>query len=389
MDFFNVNYFVVDMDPYIARGSSYPPFALLIAKLFSISTNYLPGPVLARETIGGMASLIILFILSLAIALILLRKICKKHGVSVLATLMIFVAFLISAPILFEINRGNYLILALVFSAVFLVYYKDERRWARELSYVALAVAAGIKLYPAAFALVLLKNKRFLDFGKVALYSVCLVLFPFFAFKGGFIANVKAFMHNLSSWTGSPYLTSHNLTGFYSNDVSVKNLFVMLCAKVSGKEPWTLTGAVQNTGLTFGIFISVAMAAVSLVSKSGWRRLSAIGLIIVLFPSVSAFYSVTFMLIPFTAFLINIEEDKNKIAYWVFYLILFCPLSIGYFIKPLHNGLVYGYTLMNWLQGLSMIAMAIMLFVETLIDFIKDRKLKLIEKTAKTDKVEI
>ncbi len=385
MDFFNVNYFVVDMDPYVAKGSSYPPLALLLAKLFSLCTNYSISPKFARETTGGIISLMVFFLIFFVTALILLRKVCKKHGVSIWGTFAIFTGFFVSAPILFAINRGNYLLLALMFSAIFIVYYKDERRWVRELSYVALAIAAGIKFYPAAFALLLLKEKRFVNFGQVALYSIFLVIFPFFAFKGGFVANVKSFCENLFSWTGDqPPVDASNLTNTHSYDVSMKNLFVMFCCKVTGKSPWALNSGVPNAGLAFGMLVAVAMAIATLFSNSYWRRLSAIGLIITLFPSVSGFYSVAFMLIPFTAFLLNEDTDKKKLVYLIFYLILLCPFSIGYFIKPKMCGLQYGYTLMNWLQGLSMIAMAIMLFVEGVIEFVKDRKAKKANNSVKT-----
>ncbi|MDE6597501.1 MAG: DUF2029 domain-containing protein [Clostridia bacterium] len=381
MDFFNVNGFVKNMDPYIAEKSSYPPLVLLIAKLFSLCADYSVSSRAARVSVGGIISLLFFLVIFFVVSLILLRKICKKHGVSIWATLAVFAGFFVSAPIFFSVNRSNYLLFALMFSAIFLVYYKDERRWVRELSYVALAVAAGIKLYPAAFALVLLRDKRFLDFGKVALYSICLVIFPFFAFKGGFVANTKEFFKNLFSWTVSSKIYANNFSNAYSADISVKNQFVMLCTRLTGTEPWNLSRGVHNTGLSFSVLITVAMVAVSLVSKSGWRRLSAMGLIITLFPSVSSYYSVTFMLIPFTVFLVDEKADKNKIAYWIFYIILLCPVSFGFFIKQWTCGIIFGYTLMHWLQGISMIAMSMMLFVEMLIGFIKVRKCKTSECT--------
>ncbi len=376
MDFFNVNGFVKDMDPYIGEKSSYPPLVLLIAKLFSLCADYSIGSKLTRVTVGGIISLLFFLGIFFSVSLVLLRKVCKKHGIPLWGTFAIFAGIFVSAPNFFAVNRSNYLLLALMFSAIFIVYYKDERRWVRELSYVALAVAVGIKLYPAAFALLLLRDKRFLDFAKVAVYSICLIIFPFFAFEGGFVKNIKSFCKNLFNWAVSSKIYADNFSNAYSTDISVKNQFVILCTRLTGKEPWTLSSGAQNTGLAFSVLITVALVVVTLLSKSGWRRLSAVGLIITLFPSVSGFYSVTFMFIPFTAFLINEETDKRKIAYWIFYFILLCPVSFGFFIKPWTCGIIFGYTLMHWLQGLTMIAMSVMLFVETLIDFIKARTSK-------------
>ena len=114
MDFFNVNYFVKDSDPYFAEGSSYPPLALSIAKIFSLMTDYSGGSKVGRSSVGGIISLTVFFL----IFIISTYKMIEKRVGGIRAG-MVYVLLFLSAQNLFLIQRGNYLCLTFIFTALF------------------------------------------------------------------------------------------------------------------------------------------------------------------------------------------------------------------------------------------------------------------------------
>lgn len=258
MDFFNVNAFVEDMDPYVGCGSSYPPLVLLIAKLFNFISYYGAGGRGARLTFAGIIALIIFWVSFFVPAYFLMKKVFVREGKSAFSAKLMFCACLLTAPFLYAFSRGNYIFYALLFSAIFFVYYKHENPIVRELAYVSLAVSVGIKLYPAVFALILIKDRNWGAFFRVVLYCVCLVVLPFFAFEGGFFINLKYFITNLNIFSTQPYRFSYNgeiFTNFYSYGVSVQNFVRMIYCKATGTSMVDSRGRYKLYRARFYVFV--------------------------------------------------------------------------------------------------------------------------------------
>lgn len=91
---------------------------------------------------------------------------------------------LLSYSSLVNIDRGNVVNMTALFLMLFLFGYRSETRWIRELSYVSLAVAAGLRMYPAVFGIFLLADKDWKGAAKTVLYGALSVVLPLFAFGG-------------------------------------------------------------------------------------------------------------------------------------------------------------------------------------------------------------
>ena len=91
---------------------------------------------------------------------------------------------MLSFPFLYLFERGNILLLTFVLVLIFLVFGDSPSRTRRELALLALAAAAALKLYPAIFALFLLRDKRYRELGRVILYFLLLSVLPTFFFGG-------------------------------------------------------------------------------------------------------------------------------------------------------------------------------------------------------------
>ena len=112
---------------------------------------------------------------------------------------------LCSVPLLFgAVERGN---LTLYVAPLVLLAWKlrdSERPLLRELALVLIAVAAGLKFYPAFLGLLYLKEKRWKEAARLIVYGAVCVFVPF-AFYGG-LDGLRLLLANLSQLTaGTDY----------------------------------------------------------------------------------------------------------------------------------------------------------------------------------------
>lgn len=367
MDFFNVNAFVENMNPYIEEGSSYPPFVLVLAKLFNYLALYESGGRAARASFAGVLSLILFLFLFFVPVYFLMRKVFRERGFSDAVMHLTYVAFLFTAPFLYAFTRGNYIFFALLFSIIFFVYYKDDRDWVRELAYVSLAVSVGIKLYPAVFALILIKERKWGEFFRVVLYCVCLVVLPFFAFEGGFVANVKAFIYNLNQFSSHPYLFYDYgglFTNFYSYGVSIQNFVRIVYCKITGISMLDVGNAVNMVGVGC-VFAVVALLVFSaMVTDCKWKHVCAMSLVQVVFPDPSYIYSMIFLFIPIVMFIVDKNKKGSDFVYLILFVLMLSPVQLGYILEPYSHGLQYGFSVSNFLEVIWMILMSICLFAD-------------------------
>lgn len=370
MDFFNVNDFVTDMNPYYVEGepgegSSYPPLALLLAKVFQLISGSQETARATRLSVRGVISLFVYLGVFYVAAAFLFKSALKgssleKHRKA------LFAALCFSAPMLFLLDRGNYVFYAVLLTAVFFVYRNADKVWVRELSYLALAGAAGIKLYPAAFALILLKERKFSAFFRTALYSIALFILPFFCFYGGW-HNIVWFWENMVTFSGKPdvfYIAGDYYTNAYSYSLSVTMLVrVFYCLFFNGNvlhQP----AALPYVGYAFtAVFIVVCLVAV-IRTDAVWKVAMLSAVLTVIVPDPSYFYGSAITVIPFIAFLLEEDKKPKDFVWFALFFLQFMPLPVGYLLPIYSHGLQHGYTIANFVQAVSYLAFAVLLLVD-------------------------
>ena len=82
-------------------------------------------------------------------------------------------ACLVSAPMVFALERGNPIVHAAAASLLFVAWHDAEARWKRGVAYVALAVAAALKIVPAVLGVLVLGRARRLDGGTGSWWRTC------------------------------------------------------------------------------------------------------------------------------------------------------------------------------------------------------------------------
>lgn len=117
--------------------------------------------------------------------------------------LMIF-SIIFSTPMFMgAIEHGNmalYVIGLLLFA---LIWHNSENKIKRELALIFIAVAAGLKIYPAFFGLLYLKEKRWKEALRLVIYGIILFFIPFI-YCGGFYS-MKLFFNNIFYFTSRDY----------------------------------------------------------------------------------------------------------------------------------------------------------------------------------------
>lgn len=197
MDFFHSIEYVNMRAPYRLFDTLYPPLAnLFFLVLYQMipqsvveswpldfrESTAMRGTELDLRTFQAPMLLFIVFILLIAWSLIVMvQKLLKyRRWGSVVAFCLLF------APgTMWAFERGNILVLTMLLCLFFVHFRNSENVVLRELALLALAAAAGLKLYPAFFGVLLLKDKQYAKAIRAVIYGILSVLLPMLFFEEG------------------------------------------------------------------------------------------------------------------------------------------------------------------------------------------------------------
>jgi hypothetical protein len=364
MDFFNPLSELFN-GPY-SHGSIYPPLPLLIYKFL---LRFVPYNMVSHGAFAIRASQIgeIVFLsyalITLLTFLVILREV-KRGKIMEIYGFIFFILF--SAPFLFMFERANIIFIALLFSMVFVFFKDSKNRIIREVALICLAISAGIKLYPALFGLLLLKEKRFKDTFRLLLYGIAAFILPFFAVGG--ISQLPVLIKDI--------LTTSNGAldwgvGYAVNILSIVRIFYGFIGDF-GKSPIFIGNALSYLALLFGV-ISVFLL------KSKWKTAALLSSLIIMVSSVSYVYSLIFMIIPLIMFL-DSEEKLNRMdyLYLICFIFIFVPLTLNNidFINRGFGSSARPLTLNVLIQNIALLTMTVTLILQGFQEGLKGKNAK-------------
>lgn len=330
-DFVVIMEAALDESPYLAEGASYPPLAIMILYPFAyickdVFAMYAAQELNATDLTTKLAmtpqfwvALFLYFAISIfAICLI----ICKKYGFKGVDAFKVCVTVITCAPFVFTILRGNTIFFALIFLLLFLLLKDSDSKPLRELSYVCLAIAGCIKIYPLFFGVFLLKEKKLWASVRVAVYFFAIFFFSFFLFERGTL-DISSFYGNLGG-----FMTNElRLIGL--NNVSLSGLvYKILYLFVPSLTADDAIFKIASTSLTLILFAVSTFAAI--YTKNKFTRSIIASATVILVPSISYFYVLVFMIIPFMEYLDEAElmEQKRARNYFIAFMFLFLAFLI-------------------------------------------------------------
>ena len=325
-------------------GTNYPALAVLFFKLCRFA---IPQEVLDEGTsaLFKCQNAWIIFMLYNGI-LIWIFGVAVDHKLKLnyWDKILFFAVCLFSFPVLFAFERGNIINLAFVLTLFFCSFYDEENKVLKELAFWALAIAAGIKIYPAIFGFLLLKRRKIKECIRLAIYGILSFICPFFLFGG--LRAIKSFVRGISSFATvrstvageivdtittsqieTPAVTI--MPDSYGYNFSFSNICKVFQEMIGKHVSDRLISSVL-------IIICVMLLITAFTIKERWKELLCYTLIMVLVPSFSGAYVMLFILIPFMEFLNQeIEKEgcnKNRILngiYALLLLVLVTPLAFS------------------------------------------------------------
>ena len=326
----NTTGYASGLDPYFnsvngLQHHNYPPLPYLLFYLLAhVSSNPINGtsyPLKGYLAYYYQPIWTLLFVVALVVSLILLYTVCirKLHFKSYFDSVMVGFSLLLSYPMLFTIERGNILIIAVLAVTIFVFYYDDECKWKREIALISLATAIAIKLSPGIFILLLFYKKDWKSLYRVCFYSIIFLLLPLCFLEGGFYKNVLQMLSNIMRHL--VYQSEIYGTGLIASYVK----YAKFCFGNNFEASATALVILR----ILKVEVSLLLLFGSCFLKDKWIIVLNLTLVLLILPSVSLGYCMLYM-IPFTVLFFNslIDHDKASLDKVI---ILLCLILI-YFV---------------------------------------------------------
>lgn len=253
-----------DLHPYEGK-SIYPPLTYLILWIFSkmVPGDYSAGFAFGEASVTPNGVLVgtMFFLVSTGVVCAMAANKLSLKGIDVV---LYSVAFVSSPAYVFMLERGNIVILSLLFLMLFVFNYNSENTVIRNLALLSLAIATGLKLYPVFFGLLLLNKKHKEDAVKAIVYGVALFILPF-AGTGG-IQNIAKMLQNITDISAD---TINNAKGFgYGFKVNISNICQAFGEKMKVQSSTTdwIAGVLMLILLCMVIFVVF-------ISRQEWEKL--------------------------------------------------------------------------------------------------------------------
>ena len=326
--------FIMDISleesPYIVEESSYPPFAIAILKPFALICKNVfasySGTFLTVDELTSRVILhpefwvsIVLFFLVCSLAIIVI--VTRLYRLEPLPSLKVALITVASAPFIFAVMRGNTIYFAFIFLLLFLLLYEHPKAWVREIAYLCLVVAGLIKIYPLFFGVYLLHKKRIFASVRIGVYYFALFAISFFLFDGG-LEDFLPFVENLGGFASNEarFLKLNNLsiTSF------IYRIFYIISPDLANGTVFSVVNYV-----ILGITLLIATVA-GIGTRSSFTRSAIAASIVILVPSISYFYVLVFMLIPFLEYLKSYDSfgKVDRRIYTTTFMFIFCAITL-------------------------------------------------------------
>lgn len=350
MDFFNVNTMVAERNPYGAAGSSYPPLILAFAWLFRFMIispgililiwlqTVLSGYGDAWKTVmnhitQGTGTYLIFTGLFSGIIIIFLYKILQKEKQifqNKFQLYLIILCFTFSAPFIYLLDRGNYLLIGIVCYLFFVYYYDKDELTAS----VWLGLAAAIKVYPLFMLLIYIVNRRWKALGTSILTMLISSFYSILLFQGGIFQNFSALFCALFGFGGG-----------HENDIVNVHFGVGLTSLIRfpfmiGND-MTVPQGVPVMGIYFmvGLLLTIWTVVHIRRERCPWKKLLVMTALMVFLTPNSYMYNLSY-LFPVVVVFCQAEKEQRLWIDGSYMLLLGClmiPKAYYYFTAPYYG----------------------------------------------------
>lgn len=345
------------IDPY-ENGVVYPPLATFVyGSLCKIIPEDFFNSIVSDPTVlsqpkemksnQGFIFQFLLFSVAVILMLLVVVYLCKrgpnyeKAGFSFL--------LLFSAPMMYAFERGNNIVVPLVFSLIFVNYYDSKNKVLKELALISLGIAVAFKLYPIAFGVLLFRNRQYKELFRAGLYCFILTVLPFFLFYNGF-QSIEYFITRIQQFDDKRS-TAVSING----QLSFKSMVYYIVGFLRIKLP-----NIELVATIFRYAITGLCIAGTFFVKSNWKAAVLCACFICGFQGSCPRYLLIFFFVPILMF-IDCEKKKS----WVNYIcLLFLILIVAPMALPDPNVPEWSVYTSGKISSLAMLAVAFTIICE-------------------------
>jgi len=228
------------------------------------------------------------------------------------------------------IISGNQIALSALFAAFYVFNYKHQDRLIREFALISLALAAGLKLYPAFLGLLVLYEKDYRALIRLVLYGVLSFIIPLLVLNSDlWLENLAVLMNNLRLFSQYEFpafnwrLLTYN--GYWGHWLHLSDF---------GLDSQAFTRIDRLLKLA-----NYALAGLALLTNHGqeksWKRVLQICLTFMLIVPISIHYITIFVLIPLILYFNEDKTNRRDLVYMVLGLAILAPR--GFNLNPWAN----------------------------------------------------
>ena len=317
-----------------AKNANYPALAMLFYKLcyHFVPKIFTLGDGLAYR---GVSAAWIIFIVSTVVVIwFIIISLEKLVDISNANRKVLFLVLALSAPVMHGVERGNMVVwISFALTIYYIAYYKASNPVVKESAMLALAIASGLRLYPAIFGLLMIKKGEKKAVARLIIYGMVFFFVPFLFYGlpsfGVWVKTLREMMEQLLSVYGYNYSIRN-----------MANILAIFCGdRMSNIAYWVM----------FIVFVS-GLAVGALFSNDRMLRTLSCVLLGIIVPAQSFEYGITFTIIPFCFFIgdyakRNIVNTTYSITWFaLFFVGLYTPW-FGPVISPLsRHGWLFTYS---------------------------------------------
>lgn len=324
LDYFRHIFFASDLTKVYEYGfeASFPPLAYLFYHLIGEASIADMSTVAWYDGMPALPYQIIIFVMYTIFGVMLIYGAIDEMCITKKAKYSLFLSVLCSTPMFMgAIERGN-LALYVAGMMMFAVLWRNSgNRIKKELALVLIAVAAGLKIYPAFLGILYLKEKRWGEAARLVLYGIICFFLPFVLCGG--IHGMQLFLNNIFVMNTESYAYRvqffQGLLGFWGI--------------------YGINAQILNYIFLLSLFILI------FISKSDIRIMTYLAASMAFFPSGAFRYTLIYFLLPLLFLFVGNDSKVNRYLSAVGLGLLFSiPSVFGYFTHFNLNFGSYTYT---------------------------------------------
>lgn len=312
-DFSNVLPFIKDLNPYQEPTIwiNYFPLAYILMFPFTLFKDLLIAYIV-------FAACFLSFLIFMNIKNFTCSNLTKIQN-----TQNIIIISLISYPVLYLLDKGNFDMYLFVLFALFVYSFKSEKYF---LSAFILAIENAFKPFFIVFLILFLFKKKFKEFFLSIILTILMIVGGFLFLKGAFFNQIITLIKSLMLFKSIYVYQDNNSCGLFFCSSLFSLLKLVFCKLTSAPiVSFSLFAQIYS----YLCFVITAFTIFFIwKEKVFWKQITLLVCNMLLIPYVTFDYKLIFLFVPIWLFVNENFKSKFDLAYTILFALLLIPKNI-------------------------------------------------------------